>query len=308
MSGWDSLVAAGLVVQDALLAPLTTYKLGGPARWYLEASDEEALRRAGAVLAEEPVPVLVLGRGSNVVIADTGFDGLVVRLGTGFSWIRLEDEGNVAAGGATAVPGLARAAVRAGRGGLEFLTGIPGSVGGAVRMNAGCHGSETADWLLHARVVDLADGALSERSPQALGLRYRHSELRALEVVTGAVFRTVPAAREEGERRIREITQWRRRHQPGGTLNAGSVFKNPPGDAAGRIIDALGLKGFRVGGASVSEKHANFFVAHPEATAQDVYDLVWGVRKRVGEETGVWLEPEIQFAGGFRPSPEDGGR
>lgn len=308
MSAWDSLVAAGLVAEHAVLAPLTTYKLGGPARWYLEASDEEALRRAGIALSEEPVPVLVLGRGSNVVIADAGFDGLVVRLGTDFSWIRFEDEGNVAAGGATAVPGLARVAAREGRGGLEFLAGIPGSVGGAVRMNAGCHGSDTADWLLHARIVDLADGALSERSPEALGLRYRHSELGALEVVTAAHFRTVPVEREEGERRIREITRWRRQHQPGGTLNAGSVFKNPPGDAAGRIIDAMGLKGYRVGGASVSEKHANFFVAHSEATAQDVYDLVWAVRKRVGEETGVWLDPEVQFAGGFRPSPEEGER
>ncbi|MFQ5948108.1 MAG: UDP-N-acetylmuramate dehydrogenase, partial [Acidimicrobiia bacterium] len=181
-----------------------------------------------------------------------------------------------------------------------------GSVGGGVRMNAGCHGSEMVDWLVEATVVDMTRAAVSVRSPRDLEMGYRYTNLQPTEVVAEATFSSKPRRREEAEQEIREITRWRRRHQPGGTLNAGSVFKNPPGDAAGRIIDELGLKGFRVGGAAVSEKHANFFVADPGASSQEVYDLVWAVRRKVGEATGIWLEPEVRFVGEFRPSGDEG--
>jgi UDP-N-acetylmuramate dehydrogenase len=299
MTGLVDLEAAGVVAAGVPLAPLTTYKLGGPARWFVEVADESVLTELAAALAAEPgrPEILVLGRGSNIVVADAGFDGVVVRLGSGFQDLRVDDDGTVTAGGAVPQPRLARESVRHGRGGLEWFVGIPGSVGGAVRMNAGCHGSDTAEWLVTARTVDLGDGTLAERGPAELGLSYRHSGLTGTEVVTGAVFRTVPRDPAEGERVLREVTRWRRLHQPGGSLNAGSVFKNPPGDAAGRIIDALGLKGLRHGDVSVSTRHANFFVAGPGATARDVHELVMEVRRRVEEGAGVRLEPEICFVG-----------
>nr|MCU0280867.1 UDP-N-acetylmuramate dehydrogenase [Acidimicrobiia bacterium] len=187
----------------------------------------------------------------------------------------------------------------AGRGGLEFMVGIPGSVGGGVRMNAGGHGSDTAAWLVSARVIDVRRGAVAERPAAALGLSYRHSDLGDGELVVAATFQTLARPRREGEAIMREIVRWRRQNQPGGTLNAGSVFKNPPGDAAGRLIDQAGLKGLRVGGVAVSEKHANFFVAEAGASAQDLYDLVSEVRRRVRERAGVDLEPEVRFVGEF---------
>jgi len=172
-------------------------------------------------------------------------------------------------------------------------------------MNAGCHGVETKDRLQGARVVALRRGEAFERSPRDLDMRYRHTNLAPDEIVVSAGFRTDPGDPQAISDAMREIIRWRRENQPGGTLNAGSVFKNPPGDSAGRIIDGLGMKGTRVGGAAVSTKHANFFVADDRATAQDVYDLVWSVRRRVGEASGIWLDPEVQFAGPFRRSPDE---
>ena len=294
---------AGVVERDKLLAPLTTYKFGGPARFYADVPDEATLRDvldARRRESDDTLPLLVLGRGSNLVVADGGFDGLVIRLGGEFVAVSIDDgTGMVTAGAAVPLPRLARSTVKAGRGGLEFFVGVPGSVGGAVRMNAGCHGSETGEWLDSARILDTETGQITDSTPGDLDHRYRHSNLGPTDIVLSADFRTVARAVAEGERIMREITQWRREHQPGGTFNAGSVFKNPPGIAAGKVIDDLGLKGLHVGGAAVSERHANFFVASPEASAQDVYDLVREVRRRVAEATGIDLEPEIQFAGTF---------
>lgn len=278
--------------EGVMLHELTTYKLGGPARWYFEPSSLDDLLQAAPV----DVPVLVVGRGSNLVIADEGFNGLVIHLGSAFSYRRFDGE-LVVAGAASPLPAVARDAARQGRTGLEWFVGIPGSVGGAVRMNAGCFGSETSDVLVSALVVDLETGDVANADPAALELAYRHSNLSASDVVVEATFRTSPGRREDSEQRMRQITRWRREHQPGGTLNAGSVFRNPPGEAAGAIIDRLGLKGHRVGGASVSEKHANFFVADANATAADVYNLVNDVRDRVRAAIGVELHPEITFAG-----------
>jgi UDP-N-acetylmuramate dehydrogenase len=298
VSPWEELERAGVVRAAVPLAALTTYKLGGPARWLAEVDDEAQLEAVAEALRREPLPVLVLGRGSNVVVSDSGFPGLVLRLGGSFAEVQVAGE-LVRAGGAVPLPKLARSAVAAGRLGLEFYVGIPGSVGGAVRQNAGCFGSETKDVLVTAAVLDLTDGTRTSKGPGELQLSYRHSNLAAGEVVLQAIFRTRAGDRGEGEERMREITRWRREHQPGGTLNAGSVFKNPPGDAAGRIIDQLGLKGLRVGGAAVSEKHANFFVASAGTPAADVWKLVQEVRRRVAEATGIVLEPEIQFVGDF---------
>jgi UDP-N-acetylmuramate dehydrogenase len=184
--------------------------------------------------------------------------------------------------------------------GLEFLIGVPGSTGGGVRQNAGCFGSEMSNVLVSARIFDLASGHESEVEAAKLELGYRHSCVASTEVVIAATMRGVEGKPEEGLELIREHTRWRRLNQPGGTLNAGSVFKNPLGDSAGRIIDSLGLKGLRVGGASVSVKHANFFVAMPGTEANDVYLLVRKVARLVKEETGIVLEPEIQFIGEFK--------
>jgi UDP-N-acetylmuramate dehydrogenase len=299
MSGFASLVDEGLVTEHVPLGPLTTYRFGGPARWYAEVGSATDLERVLAARRAAGVDLLVLGRGSNLLVADSGYPGVVVRLGGGLAVVSIGTDGIVAAGGAVPLPMLARHAAKAGRGGLEWYIGIPGSVGGALRMNAGGHGSDTGEWLLDAEVMDAGTGAITTRDVAGLDLSYRHSNLTDTDIVLSARYRSIARDPAEAEALIREITRWRREHQPGGTLNAGSVFKNPPGDAAGRIIDAVGLKGYRRGGASVSERHANFFVAEAGACAQDIYDLVWAVRRRVGEAVGVWLEPEIRFAGDF---------
>lgn len=303
MGSWRELADRNRLLTHVPLGPLTTYKLGGPARLMVEVEERDDLVSLAAAIEETPLPVLILGRGSNVLISDRGFDGVVVHLGTGFSWVRWQ-EGLVSAGGSTSLPNLARAAAKAGQGNLEFYVGIPGSVGGAVRMNAGCHGSETADVLEKAEVFDLLDGTQSARSPLDLQLGYRQSNLGDLEVVVSASYHTVPVEPDVAEGVMREVGRWRKEHQPGGTLNAGSVFKNPPGDAAGRIIDEAGLKGYTVGRVSVSQKHGNFFVAERTATAQDVHDLVIAVREIVRERSGVELIPEIRFVGDFDDEPE----
>ena len=301
MTTFADLIETGRVSRDVRLGALTTYKLGGPARMFMEITDEADLPAVAEALSADPQPILVIGRGSNLVIADSGWPGLALRFGFPFTEIGLGPgpEWRVSAGAATTLPRLARETVNRGRGGLEFYVGIPGSVGGAVRTNAGGHGSETADWLVTARLFDLETGQFGTVTAAELDFKYRSSSVVDTQMVVGAEFRTEAVDVAVGQARLRDITRWRREHQPGGTLNAGSVFRNPAGDAAGRIIDRLGLKGFGIGDARVSSKHANFFEAGPNATAQDVYDLVRAVRDRVRAETGIDLVPEIQFAGSF---------
>jgi len=278
------------------LAPMTTYKVGGPARWFAEPEDLEALRSILEVTPSD-IDVLVLGRGSNVVIADDGVDGLVLRLGRGFNAFEVLPDGDVVAGAATSLPVLARGAAAAGRSGLEFYVGIPGSVGGAVRMNAGGHGSDTASVLLETSILDMRTRSVERRSPADLQLSYRHSNLTDDDIVLQARFETEPCDPTDAEAVLREITRWRKEHQPGGTLNAGSVFKNPAHESAGSIIDRLGLKGERFGPVSVSEVHANFLVATKDATASDIFLFVNHIRSIVAEQTAIHLEPEIRFIG-----------
>ena len=299
MTARAALADRGKIEEQVALAPLTSYKLGGPARFLVVVDGEEDLLLAAALAAEEGVGMIALGRGSNVIVADRGFPGVVVRPGPGLSRWELAGADEIVAGAGMPLPMLARESARAGRGGLEFFTGIPGSVGGAVRMNAGCHGSDTAGWMVAARIFDLAGGRAGDRTPADLDMTYRHTNLTDDHFVLSARFRTVDRDPAEAEEAIREITRWRREHQPGGTLNAGSVFKNPPGDSAGRIIDAAGLKGLRIGGAEVSERHANFIVAEEGATASDLHALVTEVRRRVREAVGVDLVPEVRFVGEF---------
>ena len=219
------LVSSGLVRRDHSFSGMTTYKFGGPARWYAEiGTDQDLVELLEARrMEDEPPPVFVLGRGSNVVVSDRGFEGLAIRLVGDFNSTQIED-GIVTAGAGVPLPVLARYCSSHGRGGLEFYVGIPGSVGGAVVMNAGCHGSDTAEWLIAATLVDVEAAEMRTADPIQLDLSYRHSAVGANEVVTGARFRTVERPQREGERLMREITAWRRAHQPGGTFNAGSVF------------------------------------------------------------------------------------
>lgn len=296
MSELEALVGSGSIVENVALGPLTTYKSGGPARYLIEVENLDGLERLISSDVLTDMPVLVLGRGSNIVVSDAGFPGLVIRLGPGFSEIEI-DESVVSAGGSAPLAQVARASVKAGRTGLEFFVGIPGSVGGAVRQNAGCFGVETKDRLIEATILDLGSGVVETRSPDDLEMSYRHSNIDATRVVLTATFATQPGDVAEGLEELRRITRWRRDNQPGGTFNAGSVFKNPPGATAGELIDSLGLKGTSVGDVAVSSKHANFFVAGPNATSSDIRRLVDVVKDRVFEETGTILEPEIQFVG-----------
>lgn len=280
------------------LAPLTTYKVGGEARWFAEPKDLEDLRSILEVVPPD-TPTVVLGRGSNVVVSDDGIDGLVLRLGHGFSSLDIRADGTIVAGGGLPLPKLARAAAEAGRSGLGFYVGIPGSVGGAVRMNAGGHGSDTAAVLVSVVVVDMGTGELTTRSSADLDLGYRSSNLADSDIVVQASFTTTDGDQAILMAELREITRWRKEHQPGGTLNAGSVFKNPPNRAAGEIIDSLGLKGYAVGPVRVSEIHANFMVAEPEANATDIWTFVHNIQRTVHERTGIFLKPEVKFLGAF---------
>ncbi|MFQ5966147.1 MAG: UDP-N-acetylmuramate dehydrogenase [Acidimicrobiia bacterium] len=299
MTTLSDLVSEGILSEGVSLAPLTTYRVGGPCRFFGLIENSSDLVSVARALREDPVPVLVLGRGSNVVVSDRGWNGLVIRLSGDYNEAHFEDDGRLKVGGAMPLPAVARLAARLGRGGLEFLVGIPGSMGGAVHQNAGCHGSEIIDVLVTAEILDLRSGATDSRSARELDLAYRHSNLTPSEVVTEATLRTVPSSRKDAEAIMRDISRWRRENQPGGTHNAGSVFKNPEEDAAGRIIDQLGLKGFRVGGVAVSERHANFFVADEGASAQEIHDLVMAVQEKVLAATGIRLTPEIRFVGEF---------
>jgi UDP-N-acetylmuramate dehydrogenase len=294
------LASAGVRVErDVPVADLTTYHVGGPVAVLARAgSAAELAGIASAFVGDGLPPLLVVGRGSNLLVADAGFPGLGVVLDGDFEVLDLHaDAGAARAGAAVPLPVLARRAAAAGRTGLEFYVGIPGSVGGAVRMNAGGHGRETADVLVEAEVADLAAGGAPTIRPLGeLRFAYRCSALAPGEVVTGATFRVVDGDAAAAEAEVAGIVRWRREHQPGGA-NAGSVFANPTGDSAGRLIDSLGLKGFRVGGAVVSPKHANFFQAEAGATADDVRSLVVEVRRRVLDATGIALAPELRMIG-----------
>jgi UDP-N-acetylmuramate dehydrogenase len=247
------------------------------------------------VVARTAPAVLVVGRGSNLLVADRGFDGLGILLVGEFEELTI-NETTVRAGGAVPLPVLARRTAAAGRAGLEFYVGIPGSVGGAVRMNAGGHGCETRDVLVRARVRELTADRCTERDPGALALGYRTSTIGPTDVVVDAEFLVAPDDPDACVARIDDVVRWRRENQPGGA-NGGSVFRNPPDDSAGRLIDVAGCKGMRIGGAVVSEKHANFFQAEAGASARDVRDLVAAVQARVRAETGVALVPELVMIG-----------
>ncbi len=295
------------VTRFAPSSALTTYRVGGPISLLAEVSSLDQLLGVSSELSTTDVEVLVIGRGSNLLISDAGYDGVVIKLGVGFDDVVCDrDAQTVSAGGSVALPVLARRSATAGLRGLEFFAGIPGSVGGAVRMNAGGHGAETRDVLLSATLLQLGSQHVTEFHRDRLGFGYRHSALSGREIVIGAVFAAVAGSAEAASQEIDEIVRWRRQHQPGGQ-NCGSVFTNPDGDSAGRLIDTCGLKGTRIGGATVSAKHANFIQAEDGATADDIFRLIQLVRNTVAESTGLELPVELQLVGFEHPTSNDSG-
>jgi UDP-N-acetylmuramate dehydrogenase len=332
-----------LAKPDVALGPLTTYRVGGAADVFVRVRRRDDLDALAWALRESSLPVLVVGRGSNLLVADAGFRGIAVSVADITSEIAIDaDAHTVTAGSGVLLPVLARRAAAAGLAGFEWAVGVPGSIGGAVRMNAGGHGSDIAASLIEITTADLGAGdpdpdpdaadlgavdpdadpdAVSldvrDRSmpigrPQTsgghsrirtvpsaeVGLRFRGSALRADAVVLDATLQLRPGNRAASEREIAEIVAWRRANQPGGQ-NAGSVFVNPvPGEvSAGELIDAIGLRGRRVGSASVSEKHANFIQADEGGSADDVRALMRLVRDEVEAHTGYALRSEIRLVG-----------
>jgi UDP-N-acetylmuramate dehydrogenase len=297
----------GRVSRGLSLAPLTTFRLGGPAAVFLRAESLDDLAALAEVLGATGVPLLIVGRGSNMLVADGGWPGIVLHLGQRFR--RVEVEGTeLEAGAATPLPSLAARSAKASLGGIAFAVAIPGTVGGGVRMNAGAHGSELADRLLWADVFHLtgeAAGRAARMKPDELGLSYRRSTLPAGAVVTAARFALTPAPEATVRAEIDEARRWRRDNQPVNQPNCGSVFANPPEMAAGRVVELLGMKGEASGGARVSEVHANFIVAADGATAADVLVLIRRAMRRASDELGITLRTEVQLVGDFGEAPPE---
>lgn len=294
-------MTAGLTDRDAVvladepLARHTTLRIGGPARRYCRVRTEEGLSQVLASARTAGERLALLGMGSNVLAADEGFPGWVVRLEGDFLALRVEDDRMVAGGGA-ALGGACAAAARAGLSGLESISGIPSSMGGAVRINAGAYGGEIFDVLESVRLV-ARDGKRRVASAGEIPHGYRWTTLCDTgEIVAEVTLKLRPASREEIEERTRVVGEKRRGALPG-EPNAGSIFKNPAGDYAGRLIEACGLKGERRGGAAISTRHANVIVNLGGARAADVLALMYLMRDSVRDKFGVTLTPEVEFLG-----------
>jgi UDP-N-acetylmuramate dehydrogenase len=295
------LLRAGCDVRSNFpLGPLTTYAVGGNAALAVVVSDISSSNELAAVLAGFPgIPLAIVGRGSNTLVSDDGFDGLAIVMSSAPRDVELAVDGDiVTAYGSMTMPILARRSVGAGRAGLEWCVGIPGSVGGAVRMNAGGHGAEMCDSLVSARIVSFRSGKSVDVPVDDMGLHFRGSALAEHHVVVTASFHTTDTSVEEGTRVIDDVVRWRRQHQPGGR-NAGSVFVNPaPGSgSAGALIDALGLRGYKSGGATVSEKHANFIQADSTTTARDIVNVMEHVQTIVEAAHAITLRSEVCLLG-----------
>lgn len=278
------------------LAALTTFRIGGPAALFLEPESEADLVAASEAVTETSVPVAILGKGSNVLVADAGFDGLVLRLGRAYRWSARDGE-RLTAGGSMPLPALAGVALAHGLAGLEFGIAIPATTGGAVTMNAGAHGGEIADVLESVDAFGLSDGHARRVPASEAGFAYRRSRFPVDTIVVGATVRLSAGSPSQIRARMDEAREWRRRTQPIAEPNCGSVFTNPPGDHAARLIEQAGAKGRRVGLASVSTKHANFIVAADGSTAADVVSLIHQVQDLVQEHAGIRLEPEVRLIG-----------
>jgi UDP-N-acetylmuramate dehydrogenase len=277
------------------LADLTSFRIGGPADLFLMVEDGDELSHALAAAHRYAAGCFFLGSGTNLLISDRGVRGLAIKLGAGFAQIAFEGV-EVTAGAAAQFGELAERTVDSGLAGLEFGEGIPGSVGGGLVMNAGAFGSEMASVV---RAVHGADetGVARVLSPDAIGFAYRRTTLPARFIITRVDFRLSVGDRATLRARVADIHAKRTRRQPDGVPNAGSVFKNPPGGFAGKLLEAAGLKGQRLGGAAFSEQHANFIVNLGGAHADEVRALMDLARDRVRAQAGISLEPEVRLVG-----------
>ncbi len=285
----------GRIIEDASLARLSWFRTGGPADILFEPADEEDLK---IFLRRVPskVPVTVIGVGSNLLVRDGGVEGVVIRLGRGFAATKVR--GNVLKAGAGAMDvHVARAAQQAGVTGLEFLVGVPGTIGGALRMNAGAYGQEVKDVLIHAHAMDRY-GHIHELRVEDFGFGYRTCTIDPRMIFLSASFRVSNGDPEDIQARMHQITCTRQESQPIGTQTGGSTFKNPDGDkAAWELIEEAGCRGLQIGQAQISEKHANFLINLGGATAADIEKLGETVRERVKENSGISLEWEIRRIG-----------
>jgi UDP-N-acetylmuramate dehydrogenase len=281
----------GRLSPHASLADITWFRAGGAAQVLFSPSDEADLAYLLSRLAHD-IPTMVIGLGSNLLVRDGGVPGLVIRLGRGFNKIEVESASRLRVG--TAVPDVkaARAAADAGISDLAFYRGIPGSIGGALRMNAGAHGKETKDVLIEARAVD-RQGNIHVPSLADMQLTYRHCGAPADWIFTEALYQGSPGVAADILKEMDEVTQYREANQPIKERTGGSTFKNPPGNSAWKLIDAAGCRGLRVGGAKVSDLHCNFLINDRNATSEDIERLGESVRARVKAASGVTLHWEI---------------
>ena len=285
----------GRITPDASLAPLVWFKSGGKAEWLFEPADAEDLTSFLEEL-DPHVPVMALGLGSNLIVRDGGVPGVVVRLGKPFAKIERLDETTLRCGGGASGILVSSTARDAGIAGLEFLRGIPGTVGGFVRMNGGAYGREVSDILVSARLV-LRSGEVVEWPLDKLGYTYRHSEVPDGAIVVGAVFRGTPGDPAAIGAEMDAIGRAREESQPLRSRTGGSTFKNPPGHKAWALVDAAGCRGLKIGDAQVSEKHCNFLLNLGSASSADIEALGEEVRRRVEAKTHITLEWEIQRVG-----------
>jgi UDP-N-acetylmuramate dehydrogenase len=277
------------------LAELTSFRIGGPADLFVNVEDETELMHAKAAAYRAGVPCFCLGAGTNLLVSDRGMRGLVVRLGVGFGKIKIDDA-KVVAGAGAAFGALVEAVVGRGLEGLEFGEGIPGTVGGGLVMNAGAFGGEIAKVVTLVHGVTEAGDALA-LTKDDVKFAYRRTELPNHFIITRVDFELAHGDRERLMARVAELKAKRAMRQPRGVPNAGSIFKNPPGNFAGKLLEGAGLKGTRLGGAAFSDQHANFIVNLGGAQAADVRALIDMARNKVKEQSGVWLEPEVRLVG-----------
>jgi UDP-N-acetylmuramate dehydrogenase len=281
------------------LSDKTSYKIGGLARWYFEPRGQGELAMALERAEAQGLPVLVLGKGSNILVSDNGWPGLALNLSVLLTAIEWKDNGVLAQGGAP-LDTVVRESVSRGLQGMEELSGIPGTVGGAVVMNAGAFSTSVADTLREAVVFDVTGNKVATIEKGGLALGYRTSLLQKKQaIVLSARFDLRQAAVSDLEKRRREVLEKRRKKQPLDLPNCGSVFKRPPGNFAGALIEKAGLKGMRFGNAEISQKHANFIVNRGKAAAAEVRHLIVLAQRAVYEQSGILLEPEVVFAGEF---------
>lgn len=285
----------GRLKANAPLSGITWFRVGGPAQILYTPADEDDLACFLKGCPDE-FQITVIGLGSNLLVRDGGVPGVVIRLGRGFNRIEVEDSHRLRAG--TAVPDvkLARAAADAGIAGLAFYRGIPGGIGGALRMNAGAHGRETKDVLVEARALT-RQGELLTLSLEDMAYSYRHCGAGGDLIFTQALFQGAPGDRAQIQAEMESVADYREQAQPVKARTGGSTFKNPPGGSAWKSIDAAGCRGLRIGGASVSEKHCNFLINEGGATAADIEELGETLRARVKQSSGVALEWEIRRIG-----------